>query len=165
MMVVHAIRRGTSHTVPTGRAPESAFARLAKTFGGRVESGPEWFYQSLHFQYQDVTVSLGYLDGIASGSDNYWTYIMFPWPDEALKCEIRPQPSRGGMPSMPGTWKVLLDEPPFDADYYLTANDQRRIAQFLTPQVRERLHELFWLRTSPRLSRQSIYLRITGGQL
>jgi hypothetical protein len=141
-----------------------AFSRLAKSFGGRVLSGPEWFYHSLHFPYRDGVVSLGYVQGTTPVS-SYWTYIVFEWSDKCLKCEIRPQSDRGGMPSLPGTWKVLLDEPPFDADYYLAASDKWQAANLLTWGVRERLHELFWLRTSPRFSRQSIYVRVTGGQL
>ena len=142
----------------------TAFTRLAQSFGGRVVSGPAWYFHSLHFRYRESEVSLGYMQGTTPFS-SFWTYVVFEWPDQNLKCEIRPQADRGGMPSLPGTWKVLLEEPPFDADYYLATSDKRQVENLLTAGVRGRLHELFWLRTSPRFSRQSIYVRIFGGQL
>jgi hypothetical protein len=140
------------------------FARLAQSFGGRLVTGPAWQNHSLHFPYREGWVSLAYVQ--AKGTlGSYWTYVAMDWPDPSTACEIRPQSSRGGMPSLFGTSKVLLDEPPFDADYYLAASHRWQLVNLLTPGVRDRLHELFWLRTSPRFSRQSIYLRITGGQL
>lgn len=144
--------------------PSNAFTRLAHSFGGRVVSGPGWQNHSLHFPYREGWVSLGYVPG-KGALGSYWTYVAMDWPDWSICCEIRPQSSRGGMPSLFGASKVLLAEPAFDADYYLAASQRWQLVSLLTPGVRDRLHELFWLRTSPRFSRQSIYIRVTGGQL
>lgn len=143
---------------------DTVFTRLAQNFGGRVVDGKEWHNHSLHFPYRESQVSLGYGQSINSPGC-YWTHVTLDWPDKNICCEIRPQSQRGGMPSLLGTRKLLLGEPAFDADYYLAASDRWQLVNLLTTGVRDRLHELFWLRTSPRFSRQNMYVRVSGGQL
>jgi hypothetical protein len=123
------------------------YERLGKRYAGKpgraggVAYGFGLTKPSLTFDYGRTICSIRNRKSYRFSS-GYHTEISMIWPNRKLRLEVSTSPHKPRNWGPGATQQVIIDEPQFQSDYYVSGNDPHLIQRLLTSGVQWQIHQL-----------------------
>ncbi len=154
---------GLGFSAQSAEKRDKGLEQLARRLGGKLQPSDLFSFPVLLVPHLGRTVTLKYTAGGENESPR--TYLMIPWPNGRLRCEIFLEGPMSPLRKLIGMQDIEIGSPHFDRQFIITGNDEAAIKAFLTPDAQARVLDLLRLDSGSAFSAPGLYLQIAGGML
>jgi hypothetical protein len=140
-------------------ALNETYDRLARRFGGRVQTGGWFEMPAATFIVDGVAVRVDIFDS-GSKHSRYYTQVHLEWPDPQMRLEVFPDGIWSQMGRLIGMQDIEIGSPEFDRDYVIRSSDIEAVRAFLSGPVQYQVNLLRGLRGNG-----DIYVSLGAGEL